>query len=218
MIPQTGCCLPYTTLVLRYAITNRHLFPGTEEQQLSALVSQTARWATENIDFIQFREKDLSAAALASLTRRILEEIHGTATRLLINSRADVAIAAAAHGVHLTAEPDALRPTHVRRLYAEAGLALPVISISCHTPSEAERARNLGADIVLFAPVFQKSIAGRLISAGQGLEALHAACLATAPVPIIALGGVTHENAGDCMRAGAAGIAGIRLFHQTENS
>ncbi|HZY62802.1 MAG TPA: thiamine phosphate synthase [Edaphobacter sp.] len=198
--------------MLRYAITDRHLFPNAEEQQLSALVSQTARWAAAGIDFIQLREKDLSAAILTSLARRILEKIHGTVTRLLINSRADVAIAAGAHGVHLTSEPDALTPTHVRWLYAEASLAPPVISVSCHTTFEAEQAHNLGADFILFAPVFQKTITGQLISTGQGLKVLHAACLAAAPVPVIALGGVTHENANDCVQAGAIGVAGIRLF------
>ncbi|MEO8736805.1 MAG: thiamine phosphate synthase, partial [Edaphobacter sp.] len=68
-------------------------------------------------------------------------------------------------------------------------------------------------DIILYGPVFQKSIADRLISPGQGLEALHCACLAAAPIPIYALGGVTPENTPACLQAGATGIAGIRLFY-----
>ncbi|WP_348267271.1 thiamine phosphate synthase [Edaphobacter sp. DSM 109919] len=213
----------------RYAITNRTLFPQEsslphppqsyrerwdpqQSTQLSALLRQTALWATESIDYIQLREKDLPAAALASLTRSILEILHNTPTRLLINSRLDVAIASAAHGVHLTAAPGQLTPAQVRKLYADATLPPPIISISCHTLAEVAAARN-NADLILFSPIFHKSVAGELINPGQGLEALRAACFAAAPTPIYALGGVTLENAPACLEAGAAGVAGIHLFH-----
>jgi thiamine-phosphate pyrophosphorylase len=220
--------------VRRYAITDRTLYPGSSQPadkvrvphpsqsyregwdpqqsaQLSALVRQTALWAADGIDYIQLREKDLDAATLATLARRILEALRNTETKLLINSRPDVAIATAAHGVHLTSSPGQLTPAQVRELYA-ATLPPPIVSISCHTLAEVEQARQT-ADIILFAPVFQKSIAGQLITPGQGLEALHAACLAAAPTPVYALGGITHENAPACLQAGAAGVAGISLFH-----
>jgi len=220
--------------VRRYAITDRTLFPAKTEEfssteksrvphpsqlhregwepQLSALLRQTAQWAAEGIDYIQLREKDLAPATLASLTRQILQNLRNTHTKLLINSRADVAIATAAHGVHLTAAPGQLTPQQVRQLYADATLPPPVLSISCHTLAEVEQARR-HADVILFGPIFHKSIAGELITPGQGLEALHAASLAAAPTPIYALGGVNPENAASCLKAGAAGIAGIRLFH-----
>ena len=222
----------------RYAITSRTLFPGPSQSadkdrvphpsqsyregwnplqsaQLSALIHQTALWAAEGIDYIQLREKDLPAATLAALTRRILEAIRDTPAKLLINSRPDVAIATAAHGVHLTSAVSQLTPTQVRELYAAATLSPPIISISCHTLAEVEQARRHNADLILFAPVFQKSIADQLISAGQGLEALQTACLAATPIPIFALGGVTLENPSACLQAGAAGVAGIRLFHNS---
>lgn len=205
------------TLVLRYAITNRKLFHGEEPQKKSALVRQAAQWAAEGIDYIQLREKDLSAAELADLTRRILEELRGTTTCLLINSRADVAVATCAHGVHLAAESDGLTPNDVRRLYTETRLAPPVVSLSCHTQAEAEQARSRGANMILFAPVFHKFIDGRPIAPGHGLDTLRAVCVAAAPVPVIALGGVTEENAPDCLEAGAAGVAAIRLFHRAES-
>jgi thiamine-phosphate pyrophosphorylase len=209
----------------RYAITSRGLFGGDAAQQQAALVEQTARWADHGIDLIQLREKDLPGQRLAQLARSILNTVPAT-TRLLINSRADVAIAVAAHGVHLTAGPDELTPRQVRALYSAAGLAAPLITVSCQSVAQVEQILNdqkavTGqtdfpdgrVDAILFAPVFGKVIAGRIVSAAQGLDRLQAACIAAAPTPVYALGGVTLENAGTCLDAGAGGIAGIRLFH-----
>lgn len=202
--------------MLRFAITNRMLFPGDEAQRQAALVHQCGRWGADGIDFIQLREKDLPAGALATLARRILEVLDAacSATKLLINSRPDVALATAAHGIHLTAAPGELTPSLVRQLYADAGCAAPLLSVSAHTVAEVIQARNDRVDAILFAPVFEKSIAGRVVAPGQGLELLHRASIAAAPVPVYALGGITLENAASCVAAGAAGVAGIRLFHE----
>jgi len=201
--------------MLRYAITSRALYPGDERHKQAALLRQTSRSAADGIDFIQLREKDLSAAGIAALAREILQGIAWTtsSTKLLINSRADIAIATGAHGVHLTSDHGELTPVQVRRLYASANLTPPIVTISCHTLDDVQRAREDRTDIILFAPVFEKSLPGGDSLHGQGLERLHAACLAASPVPVYALGGVTLENAPACMAAGAAGIAGIRLFH-----
>ncbi|WP_263368022.1 thiamine phosphate synthase [Edaphobacter bradus] len=204
--------------MLRCAITDRTLWTGGEAEHQAALVRQAALWTQQGIDLIQLREKDLPAEALASLARQVLEAVRAEhapprPTRLLINSNVEVALAVAAHGVHLTPRP-ATTPVEIRRLYAEARLPAPVISISCHTLAEVEQARASQVDAILFAPVFGKTIEGEVVTQAAGLEALKAACLAAAPVPVYALGGVTHENASLCLEAGAAGIAGIRLFHQ----
>jgi thiamine-phosphate pyrophosphorylase len=201
--------------MLRYAITSRALFAGDDAHRQTALLDQCARWAAEGIDFIQLREKDLPAADLASLARRILTLLANarSTTKLLINARPDVALATAAHGVHLTAAPGELTPSQVRELYAEAGCTAPVLSVSTQRVAEVIQASNDRVDAILFAPVFEKSIAGRIVTPGQGLEQLHRASIAAAPVPVYALGGVTLENAASCIAAGAAGIAGIRLFH-----
>jgi thiamine-phosphate pyrophosphorylase len=198
--------------MLRYAITSRALFPGDHHRQQAALVEQAARWASAGIDLIQLREKDLPAAWLANLARNLLKTLPAT-TKLLINSRLDIAIATAAHGVHLTAAPGELTPAQVRQLYAAASLPLPVITVSCHTLAEVARARDHRVDGILFAPVFGKIIAGEIVTPGQGLDELRAACTAAAPTPVYALGGVTLKNAPSCLEAGAIGIAGIRLFH-----
>lgn len=203
--------------MIRYAITSRGLYSGDELERQTALVREAARWAHEGLDFIQLRENNLPAEILATLARQILETItrKSSPSKLLINSRPDVAISTGAHGVHLTASPDQLTPDRVRSLYASAGLPQPVITVSCHTMDDVQRSGQNQADAILLAPIFEKTISGQVISSGRGLDYLRAACIAAAPVPIYALGGVTHENAHACMAAGAAGIAGIRLFHRS---
>jgi thiamine-phosphate pyrophosphorylase len=178
-------------------------------------MGDAARWAQDGIDFIQLREKKINAEELIDLARTMLEEIASVPdakTRLLINGRPDVAIAAGAAGVHLTSHPDELTPTQVRAVYAASGSGEPVISVSCHTLDEVQRAHQQGADLILFGPVFEKRIARQLIRDGSGLEALSAACRAAAGTPVLALGGVTLQNAGACVDAGGAGVAAIRLF------
>jgi thiamine-phosphate pyrophosphorylase len=213
--------------MLRYAITDRVRLSGDESAREGALLQQARSLAAARVDFLQLREKDFGAAALAGLARKLLETVRAfpAAPRLLINSRADVAVAAQADGVHLTTEPGSVTPTDVRRLYASAGLPEPIVSVSCHTLAEVARARDSGASLILFGPVFEKvvveeSAAGAtttppidvLISEGIGLNLLHIACSAAAPTPVLALGGITPENTAACLAAGAAGIAAIRLF------
>jgi thiamine-phosphate pyrophosphorylase len=205
--------------MFRYAITNRALYPGDNEAQQAALLQRAARWAADGIDIIQLREKDLPAAGIAALVREILQSIAGTKsqTRLLINSRVDIAIATGAHGVHLTAATDELTPAQARDLFASAGRPAPIITISCHTLEEVRRAHESRVDAILFGPVFEKAVAGHVVSLGQGLDGLRRACIAAANIPVYALGGVTLNNAALCLEAGAAGIAGIRLFHDSED-
>ncbi len=91
-------------------------------------------------------------------------------------------------------------------------VARAVIGVSCHSPEEVGRAESGGADFAVFGPVFEKQGMPDLPPAG--LEALHRAC--QYKMPVLALGGVTLENARACLEAGAAGIAGIRLFQAND--
>jgi thiamine-phosphate pyrophosphorylase len=75
-----------------------------------------------------------------------------------------------------------------------------------------ERARDAGVDLIVFGPVFEKRVEGRVVVSGVGLEVLARASRAAGGIPVVALGGVTMEVTGDCLAAGAAGVAGIRLF------
>lgn len=193
--------------MLFYAITDRTLFPSVNE-----LLRQAALWASSGVDFIQVREKDLRMDELAALTRKIVNAVRSTNghTRVLLNGPAEIAITAGCDGIHLTSnEPGSAIESPraaMRRIIPD-----PVISVSCHTLSEIERARDYGATLAIFAPVFEKR-AESGITLGRGLGALAAACRAAGPMPVFALGGVTAENANECIRAGAVGIAAIRLF------
>ncbi len=178
----------------RCYITDRSAAGGTEP--LLALIRKNVR---AGVDYVQVREKDLSVRELKSLVLKVVEVTKGSKTSVLVNDRMDVAIACAARGVHLRG--NSVLPSSVR----EAAPPNFVISVSCHTLPELEEAH--GADFALFGPVFP-SVKGP----GVGIRALATACKAS-PVPVFALGGVTFEFEQECLEAGAAGIAGIRLFH-----
>lgn len=181
----------------------------------SRFVEQMRRWASQSVDFVQLREKSLDGGELLALARAAMDVLRhagaGT-TRLLVNGRPDIAAAAGAHGVHLPSRPGELTPPQVRRVFAAARRPDPFLSISCHTAAEVFGARKAGADLILFGPVFEKRAAGELVAEGLGLGRLSEAAALAQPFPLLALGGVTAENAPACLAAGAAGIAGIRLF------
>lgn len=211
--------------MLRYAITDLARVPGDAAAREAELLRQTVRLAAEGVDYFQLREKELAPGTLVALARKLLAIFRADANgpKLLINSRADVAIATQADGVHLTSEPDGLTPADIRRLYASAGLPEPVISVSCHSLADVAHAHDSSATLILFGPVFEKVVAqagesesshatDARISEGIGLNLLHLACSAASPTPVIALGGITQTNAPACLAAGAAGIAAIRLF------
>ena len=122
--------------------------------------------------------------------------------RILVNDRADVAIACGAAGVHLRGNSAA--PTQMRRIAPEGFL----ISVACH--SEEDVAAAEGADYAILAPVFAP-LSKKDHRVPLGLEKLSAIAGRTR-IPVLALGGVTEENARLCMEGGAAGVAGITLF------
>jgi thiamine-phosphate pyrophosphorylase len=200
--------------MVRYAITDRSQYTGDEKQKFGAVIKDAIHWIAEGINFIQLREKDLPAAEQAHLARKIMEAIalSSSPTKLLINSRPDIALATGAHGVHLTSSPGELTPAQVRTLYAAADHETPLITISCHTLAEVQLAGQNKVDAILFSPVFEKPLPDSRPIPGQGLNQLKAACSFASSTPIYALGGVTLQNASSCIAVGAAGIAGIRLF------
>jgi thiamine-phosphate pyrophosphorylase len=197
-----------------YYITDRRQFPGERAEQERRLLAKIGECAAAGVEYIQLREKDLDARALEALALKAMAAIGGSRTQLLINSRTDVALACGAHGVHLPAND--LAASEVRSIFARAGRNEPVIGVSTHSAAEVASAEAHGASFAVFGPVFEKSgLASR-----EGLEQLRKIChrteAAQPPMPVWALGGVTLENAQRCALAGAAGIAGIRLFQQND--
>ena len=240
---------------LLYYITDRSQFRGDERARRKALLAKVAEAACACVDYIQLREKDLSGRELETLAREaggLVREI-SPSTRLLINSRTDVALVAGADGVHLRSDdvgprevrsalerfsPQGLKPaflsstsgtTEVVPFPKPAHIGSPVatfrspahqppatdhflVATSCHTAANVFRAESDKADFAVFAPVFGKK--GAAGTPPAGLAALREACWAK--IPVLALGGITIENAESCLDAGAAGVAGIRLFQENK--
>jgi thiamine-phosphate pyrophosphorylase len=198
--------------LLLYYITDRSQFAGDEAQRRNCLLQKIAEAARAGVDYIQLREKDLSGHKLESLAREAahLVESSGSKTRLLINSRTDVALAVGAAGVHLRSND--ISPDEVSNIWRRAGRSdRPVIAVSCHNEVDAIRAKEAAADFLVFGPVFQKQ--GSKIA---GVDELTESCKHR--VPVFALGGLTLDNAALCTEAGASGIAGIRLFQENDVS
>jgi thiamine-phosphate pyrophosphorylase len=159
-----------------------------------------ARAAEDGVDIIQVRAKELPGRDLADLVRLVLAARRASA--VLVNTRADVALALGAQGVHLPGH--SVAPGLIRRI-APVGF---LIGVSCHTAAELHAAEKEGADFAVFGPVFS-SLTKALHPIG--LDAFRNAA-ASVSIPVYALGGVTRANSADCVAAGAAGVAGISLF------
>ncbi|HZP25136.1 MAG TPA: thiamine phosphate synthase [Terriglobales bacterium] len=198
--------------MLLYYITDRKAFPGSEQEQRKALLGKIGEAARAGIDLIQLREKDLTARELEGLAGEAVRAVrdNSAATKLLINSRTDIALACHADGVHLPAGD--LPASEVRALWMKCSNCQPVIGVSAHSVNDVRLAHSHGADFVVIAPIFEK------IQSSErplGVDALRTACSelrGSGSFPVLALGGVTLKNAGACVAAGASGVAGIRLF------
>jgi len=185
--------------VLRCYITDRHSLPAG-----ASLIDNIARNLTDGVEWIQIREKDLSARDLFDLTVQALGLPNPYGSKILVNTRIDVALAAGAAGAHLPAGSPAPR---LWRCLTPPGF---LIGVSCHALDDVRAAEDQGADYAVFGPVFPP----RSKTSGlepRGIEGLMQAVRAVR-IPLLALGGITATNAEDCIRAGAAGIAAISLY------
>ena len=168
------------------------------DRRAGDVLETVERAVADAVDMIQVREKDMEAGALFDLVRAVLRRVRGTPTKVLVNDRLDVALAAGAHGVHLPST--GLPISTVRPL-------IDLVGVSTHTLEEVQRAEANGADFALFGPVFETP--GKT---PVGLGRLREATAAAATMPVLAIGGITSQNTAQVTDAGAAGIAAIRLF------
>jgi thiamine-phosphate pyrophosphorylase len=177
------------------------------------VLTQICKAITAGADWVQIRERDLPARDLLSLTRRALGEVRSRTAdvEIILNDRVDVALAAGAAGVHLGGQSlpvgDVLR-------WCRAGNAPRnwLVGASCHSLDEAREAERAGASYIFFGPVFDTP-SKRAFGPPQGVEKLAEVCRAL-EIRVIAIGGVNEGNGVECLRAGAAGVAAIRLFQQ----
>jgi len=201
-----------------YYITDRKQLSTSHDESFRLLLEHILAAATAGVDAIQLREKDLGPRELVELGKRATEIVHRAnssrpsrvRTRLLINSRVDAAIASGADGVHLRS--DDMSAADARLVFVEAGFPEPMIGVSCHTTREVSLAEGNGADFAVYGPVFGK---GSEVPS-RGLKGLEAACrkrkAGEHAMPVLALGGVRPADLAGCLKAGARGVAGIRLF------
>lgn len=183
------------------AISDRASLPGGDLSSWLGLLAQAGQ--PESLA-VQIREKDLDDRALYGLAR-LARAALPPPTRLLVNGRLDIALAALANtdGAHLPADGP---PAAALRARFGPGVLL---GVSTHHVEEVERAHRDGADYATFGPVYATPSKARF-GPPLGLDALRRAT--AVGLPVYALGGVTLERLGEIAQAGAAGVAGIRLF------
>jgi thiamine-phosphate diphosphorylase len=184
------------------AVTDRRRLP---------ILAHVAAAADAGLDWVQIREPDLPAAELYEVVRHAIAEVSGAATRIIVNDRLDVAIAAGAHGVHLRGTS-----FDVSRVRAVAPADF-VIGRSVHSVEEAIAAEGGGGlDYLIFGTMFPTASKpeGHPLAGPEALRAAVAACR----LPILAIGGITRENVDTIAATGAAGVAAIGLFLDSQSA
>lgn len=157
---------------------------------------------------VQLREKDLPETDLVTSATRLLDVMRPKGARLLVNVSPfvedDTALLLAASpgvdGFHVPEGADLL--VRFRAMFPSL-----LLGASAHSPDAVRAAHDAGADFVCFGPVFETASKKRY-GAPQGLAALTVACTA-ATIPVLAIGGVTPDNARSCLDAGAHGVAAV---------
>jgi thiamine-phosphate pyrophosphorylase len=187
-------------------VTDRRRLVGAGNRPSLAvdrLLALTDRAVEAGVDVIQLRERDLQGGALTTLAAQMVARAARSLTRIVVNDRLDVALAAGAHGVHLRADSV---PPRAARAIAPPGF---LIGRSVHSADEARRVED-HVDYMIAGTVWatpSKPTASTLL----GVDGL-AAIVAATRVPVLGIGGVTIDRMPELSRSGAAGCAAIGLF------
>jgi len=194
-------------------VTDRRGLAASPRLAIDLQLQKIEQAVKAGVDWIQIREKDLSGRELAGLVERAMTRV-GSGSAVLVNDRVDVACASGASGVHLGER--SLPPSEAKRLVR---LRCPredfFLGVSAHSLEGAMVAEQAGADYVIFGPVYATPSKANF-GQPQGVQRLQEICKRLT-IPVLAIGGITLANAGDCLSAGAAGIAAIRLFQDAAN-
>lgn len=201
--------------ILCYVTDRQNLSRSPSADVRGALVENIAAQVSAGIDWVQIREKDLTAREISEITRDTLRSAATFAgaghpiPKIVVNDRLDVALAQGADGVHLG--ESGLPVKDARALIDRWTVRKDfLVGVSCHSGEAVRSAASAGADYVFFGPVFATPSKAEFGSP-QGTELLQKVCRSVT-IPVIAIGGITLENAAKCLAAGAAGIAAIRMF------
>jgi thiamine-phosphate pyrophosphorylase len=176
------------------------------------------------VDWVQIREKDLTARDLAALTREAMRSTAKSSTdtprrvRIMVNDRLDVALAEHAGGVHLGEKSFPIQEA-TRLMRSNLGQRASAndfpVGVSCHSLEAAEAAERDGADYIFFGPIFATP-SKEGFGPPQGAERLEQVCRAVS-IPVLAIGGIALGNVAACLSAGATGVAAIRLFQEASD-
>ena len=204
--------------ILCYVTDRRSLPLSTSTDAHRLLFDSVERAAATGVDWIQLREKDFSGKEWEELVVESLRRIalFGSSCRIFVNDRLDVALSCGAGGVHLSENgipvSDACR---LRDEFFSSRGEKPdfLIGVSCHSLGASLGAARAGADYIYFSPIFNTPSKANY-GPPQGIDRLAAICRAVA-IPVIAIGGMSAENAASCLQAGAAGVAAIRMFQES---
>ncbi|CAN5452852.1 thiamine phosphate synthase [soil metagenome] len=192
---------------LIYLITDGETTAGNFTEKKSRILELITISAENKVSLIQIREKKLPARLVFELAREVAEITRKSQTKLLVNDRADIALAAEADGVHLTSH--SLSVKIIRRNFPKDF----IVGVSTHTIETAETAKQNGADFITFSPIFDTPAKGKL----HGIEKLRQVCEKLKPFPVIALGGIDETNYKSVLENGASGFAAIRFLNNAEN-
>jgi len=190
-----------------YLITKGEATPANFDEKSGEILDIIRLAVEEEVSLVQIREKSLTARLLIVLATRAAEITRGSATRLLVNGRADIALAAGADGVHLAADSvavDVIRKNFPKKF---------IIGASIHSFEEAAKASEADADFAVFGPVFETPGKGL----PKGVAMLSEVCDRLPAFPVLALGGIEEGNISSVLDVGAAGFAAIRALNDPES-
>ncbi len=195
---------------LTYLITDGSLNSQNFSNKSQQLIHTLEFAAKAGVSLIQIREKQLPVRQVFELTLQIVKFAQHSNTKILLNDRADLALAAGADGVHLTT--NSLSSEIIRQNFPKKF----IIGVSAHSLEKVQRAKEEGADFATFSPIFPTA-SKEQYGAPQGIEKLKEVIESVGDFPIIALGGINQDNCLRPFQVGAKGIAGISLFSNDKN-